>query len=122
FVDQLVDELREDGVRIGSFRPITLWPFPEAALAEAARSARAVLVYEVNVGQMIDDVRLAVAGSAAVRFIGGVSIDNSGMRQGELLTVDAIRARVLAALEETSPNRPLPYRPLPCRRADPRTN
>jgi len=101
FVDHVVDELREDGVRIGSFRPITLWPFPEAALAEAARSARAVLVYEVNVGQMIDDVRLAVAGSAAVRFIGGVSIDNSGMRQGELLTVDAIRARVLAALEET---------------------
>src|SRR5690606_11921581 len=60
FVDYAVDELRAAGHPVGSFRPVTLWPFPAAALAEAARDAREVLVYELNAGQMVDDVRLAV--------------------------------------------------------------
>ena len=50
-------------------------------------------------GQMVDDVRLAVNGAVPVRSIGGVSQDESGMRQGELLGVDTIRARLLAAIE-----------------------
>lgn len=98
FVDHVVEELRSEGVRVGSFRPITLWPFPEAALAAATAGAKGVLVYEVNAGQMVDDVRLSVAGRVPVRFIGGVSIDSSGMRQGDLLTVASIRARVLDAI------------------------
>ena len=98
FVDHVVEELRGDGVRIGSFRPITLWPFPERALADAVSRARGVLVFEVNAGQMLDDVRLAVGGLTPVRFIGGVSIDSSGMRQGELLTVGAIRTGILDAV------------------------
>ena len=68
FVDYVVEELRADGIRIGSFRPITLWPFPEQALAEAAASGKQVLVYEINAGQMIDDVRLSVADRAPVRL------------------------------------------------------
>ena len=51
---QVVEELRDEGRRVGSFRPVTLWPFPETALAEACRAARQVLVFEVNAGQMID--------------------------------------------------------------------
>jgi len=98
FVDHVVEELRDEGVRLGSFRPISLWPFPEEALARCAGHARGVLVYEVNAGQMIDDVRLSVGRDVPVCFIGGVSIDSSGMRQGELLTVDAIRTRTRAAL------------------------
>ena len=100
FVDHVVDELREDGRRVGSFRPVTLWPFPAAALAGAAAGCRRVLVFEVNAGQMIDDVRLAVAGRCPVVPIGGVSIDYSGMRQGDLLQAASIRDRVLAAIEE----------------------
>jgi 2-oxoglutarate ferredoxin oxidoreductase subunit alpha len=100
FVEQVVGELRADGVRIGAFRPITLWPFPEAALAEACRSADRVLVFEVNAGQMIDDVRLAVAGRVPVSPLGRVSIDFSGMRQGEILTVPWIRDRVHQAIKE----------------------
>ncbi len=102
FVDHVVDELREDGLRVGSFRPITLWPFPEDALADIVEGSgcRQVLVYEINAGQMIDDVRLSVGRGTPVRAIGGVSVDDSGMRQGDLLTVEAIRARVLAAFEE----------------------
>ena len=98
FIDYVVEELRAEGLRVGSFRPITLWPFPESALFEAASRARGVLVYEVNAGQMIDDVRLALRGQVPASFIGGVSIDASGMRQGDLLTVAAIRSRVLDAI------------------------
>ena len=100
FVDYVVEELRAEGVRIGSFRPISLWPFPEAALAEAAASARRVLVYELNAGQMLDDVRLSVADRSKIRFVGGVSIDYSGMRQGDLLEVSAIRAAVRRVIDE----------------------
>ena len=48
---------RERGLRVGFVRPITLWPFPTAAVAEAAARARAVAVFELNAGQMIEDVR-----------------------------------------------------------------
>jgi 2-oxoglutarate ferredoxin oxidoreductase subunit alpha len=100
FVDQVVEELRADGVRIGAFRPISLWPFPEAALSEACAAASRVLVFEVNAGQMIDDVRLSVAGRVPVAPVGRVSIDSSGMRQGEILTVPWIRDRIRQAIGE----------------------
>ena len=83
FVEQVVEELRADGVRIGAFRPITLWPFPEAALAEACRSARRVLVFEVNAGQMIDDVRLAIAGRAPVSSLGGSASTSAACARGD---------------------------------------
>ncbi len=102
FVEQVVDELRSDGVRVGAFRPISLWPFPEKALAEACASASRVLVFEVNAGQMIDDVRLAIAGRAPVTPLGRVSIDFSGMRQGEILTVPWIRDRVRQVIREVA--------------------
>jgi 2-oxoglutarate/2-oxoacid ferredoxin oxidoreductase subunit alpha len=104
FVDYVVDELRADGHRIGTFRPVTLWPFPSEALGEIARgdTCKLVLVHELNAGQMIDDVRLAVEGAKPVRAIGGVSQDESGMRQGDLLLVDVIRTRILTALHEAA--------------------
>jgi 2-oxoglutarate ferredoxin oxidoreductase subunit alpha len=104
FVDYVVDELRADGHRIGTFRPVTLWPYPSDALGAVARSeaCKLVLVHELNAGQMIDDVRLAVEGATPVRAIGGVSQDESGMRQGDLLQVDVIRERILTALEEAA--------------------
>jgi 2-oxoglutarate ferredoxin oxidoreductase subunit alpha len=100
FVDYVVDELRADGHRIGTFRPVTLWPFPSDALGSVVRgdACRLVLVHELNAGQMIDDVRLAVEGARPVRAIGGVSQDESGMRQGDLLQVDEIRTRILDAM------------------------
>ena len=104
-VDYVVDELREEGHAIGTFRPVTLWPFPSDALAALARSDRCrdVLVYELNAGQMVDDVRIAVNGAVPVYSVGGVSQDESGMRQGELLGVETIRARLLAAIGNGTP-------------------
>ncbi len=62
--------LRGEGVRVGILRPITLWPFPEKAFANRAKSAKAFLCVEMSMGQMIDDVRLAVNGEKPVYFYG----------------------------------------------------
>jgi len=90
---------RERGLRVGFVRPITLWPFPTAAVAEAAARARAVAVFELNAGQMIEDVELAVRGRVPVHAIGGVSHDHSGFGVGPMLDVEY----VLRRLEEVHP-------------------
>ena len=51
---------RAQGVKVGMIRPITLWPFPTAVLAEAAKQCKAFISVEMNMGQMIEDVRLAI--------------------------------------------------------------
>lgn len=65
-----VNQLRAQGMKVGLLRPITLWPFPEQALADLASQVRGLLVVEMNAGQMVHDVRAAVAGQAPVRFHG----------------------------------------------------
>lgn len=65
-----VREARAYGVRAGLIRPITLWPFPYAPIEQAAARVKAVLVVEMNAGQMVDDVRMAVCGQAPVHFHG----------------------------------------------------
>ena len=100
FVEYVVEELRAEGVKVGSFRPITLWPFPEAALEAAAERCKKVLVYEMNAGQCIEDVRLSIPDRKKIQSIGGVSVDYSGMRQGPLLDVSPLRERILAAVEQ----------------------
>ena len=99
FARPVVRRLREEGVRIGLFRPITLWPFPESALAGAARQARQVAVLEQNAGQMIDDVKIAVAGAAPVVAVGGISSDNAGFGIGPLYDTREIRTRLETRLD-----------------------
>jgi 2-oxoglutarate ferredoxin oxidoreductase subunit alpha len=99
FARYVVDELREQGHRIGLFRPITLWPFPGPALEAATIGAKRVLVFELNAGQMIDDVRQYVYDRRTVRFIGGVSIHSSGLSFGPLLDADPLHARILAEIQ-----------------------
>lgn len=65
-----VNKAREAGIQVGLVRPITLWPFPEDAVRRAAAQAKTLLVVEMNMGQMVDDVRLAVFGSVPVEFYG----------------------------------------------------
>jgi len=67
-----VDQLRDDGVKVGMLRPITLMPFPTLRLAELAGLDRvkAFSVIELSNGQMVDDVRLAVNGRKPVEFYG----------------------------------------------------
>lgn len=61
---------REEGIKAGLFRPITLWPFPKDALDATCSHAKAYLSVEMNMGQMVDDVRLVVEGRAPVDFYG----------------------------------------------------
>ena len=61
---------REEGLKVGLFRPITLWPFPSKALAEMAKGKKGILVAEINAGQMVQDVRLAVNGALPVEYFG----------------------------------------------------
>jgi 2-oxoglutarate ferredoxin oxidoreductase subunit alpha len=96
FVAHVVEELRADGHAVGWFRPITLWPFPGEALERATRTAKRVLVFELNAGQMIDDVRIHATDRRAVRGIGGVSIAESGLAYGELMDAPVIRERILS--------------------------
>ena len=98
FARYAVTELREAGRRVGFFRPITLWPFPAEALAAATRDSAQVAVFEVNGGQMIDDVRLAVQGRLPVSGIGGISTDTSGFGVGSLLDAAVVRRRIEGAL------------------------
>jgi 2-oxoglutarate ferredoxin oxidoreductase subunit alpha len=94
FVRWVVAELRAEGHRVGYVRPITLWPFPVHAVRAATGRASTVAVFEINAGQMIDDVRLAVLGRAPVHAIGGISHDHSGFGVGPALTVEHILARI----------------------------
>jgi 2-oxoglutarate ferredoxin oxidoreductase subunit alpha len=99
FVRYVVEQLRAEGVPVGYVRPITLFPFPSAAVRSAAEGARVVGVHENSAGQMVDDVRLAVLGAAPVEPIGGLSLDASAFGIGPDITVPEIRARILRLCE-----------------------
>ena len=65
-----IDQLGAEGMKVGLMRPLTLWPFPEKRLRELARQCQRMLVVEMNEGQMVRDVKLAVEGACPVGFYG----------------------------------------------------
>ena len=65
-----MEHAREEGIKVGLFRPITLWPFPGEALKERARQMKGILVVELNSGQMIEDVKLSVECRIPVEHFG----------------------------------------------------
>lgn len=65
-----VSKARAKGLKVGLVRPITLWPFPVDALKRAAKQAKSLLTVEMSMGQMVDDVKLAVECSVPVHFLG----------------------------------------------------
>jgi 2-oxoglutarate ferredoxin oxidoreductase subunit alpha len=83
-----IERARSQGLRVGLLRPITLWPFPSAALSSIASRMRAVVVVELSAGQMVEDVRLAVEGRTPV-FLHGRT---GGMVPTPGEVVDAVRA------------------------------
>ncbi len=84
-----VDIAREQGVKAGLIRPITLFPFPEKRIAELADQTKAFLDVEMNSGQMVEDVRLAVNGKVPVFFKGrmGGMIPSPEEIEAEILRV-----------------------------------
>ena len=68
--EKAIELAREQGLKVGLFRPITVWPFPTKQIAEMARGKKGVLVVEINAGQMVEDVRLAINGEVPVEHFG----------------------------------------------------
>jgi pyruvate/2-oxoacid:ferredoxin oxidoreductase alpha subunit len=89
-----MEELRRDGIRVGLFRPITLWPYPAKALIQAARKVQKVLVVELSNGQMVEDVRLALNGRVPAEFY--------GRGGGNVPSVREIQEQVLARMAVTA--------------------
>jgi 2-oxoglutarate ferredoxin oxidoreductase subunit alpha len=88
-----VNLARSRGIRAGLVRPITLFPFPERVLAETAERVERFLVVEMNLGQMVEDVRLAVNGKAHVSFYGRPG--------GAVLAVEDILTAIRNCMQES---------------------
>ena len=84
--------LREEGMKIGHFRPITLFPFPEQQLRELAGPHRRFMTVELNAGQMVEDVRLAVNGRSKVLFYGRPG--------GAIITPEELYERLKSAVKD----------------------
>jgi len=87
-----VDQARERGLKVGLFRPITLWPFPTRELSVLAEWAETFLTVELSNGQMVEDVRLAVNGKRPVRFFSRVG--------GMVPTTEELLTQIVRASEE----------------------
>ena len=79
-----VNELRKEGIKAGLFRPITLWPFPEKRTAELAEQAKAIVVAEMNLGQMVLEVERVAKGKCVVVHEGRV--DGDPLNPGQIMT------------------------------------
>jgi pyruvate/2-oxoacid:ferredoxin oxidoreductase alpha subunit len=87
-----VDQARAQGIRVGLFRPITLWPFPARELSVLTQWAEQFLTVELSNGQMIEDVRLAVNGERPVRFYSRVG--------GMVPTTEELLRQIIKVTEE----------------------
>ena len=81
-----IDQVRAEGIKAGLVRPQTVWPFPAAPIADGCKLAKKVLVVEMNAGQMVEDVRLAVEGRAEVHLFGALG--------GDVPTVTEVAAEI----------------------------
>ena len=81
----------EKGIKIGIVRPITLWPFPSEAISKAAEGKKGVLVVELNAGQMVEDVRLAIHDRLPVEHFGRMG----GIIPSPEEVVDALEEKII---------------------------
>ncbi|NWG01383.1 MAG: 3-methyl-2-oxobutanoate dehydrogenase subunit VorB [Syntrophaceae bacterium] len=65
-----IKRMREEGQKVGLIRPISLWPFPQKAIKELTKKVKHFFVFEMNMGQMLEDVKLALEGNGEVHFYG----------------------------------------------------
>ena len=91
---EAVDRARADGIKAGLVRPLTLWPFPSAQVAEAAQRVDTIVVAEMNLGQLIGEVERAAGGEADI--VGHLRVD------GEPIT-PTVLGEVLAKLAGVTP-------------------
>jgi 2-oxoglutarate ferredoxin oxidoreductase subunit alpha len=90
-----MEELSEQGKRVAIFRPVTLFPFPFDAVCDAAEKAGSVLVVELSMGQMIDDVRMALGRDAPIHFLfraGGMLVTPDDVIEKVTRILDGVEA------------------------------
>jgi 2-oxoglutarate ferredoxin oxidoreductase subunit alpha len=78
-----VNEMRKEGIKVGLFRPITLWPFPEKRIAALAKQSKAIVVAEMNLGQMVLEVERVAKGACQISFLGRV--DGDPINPGQIM-------------------------------------
>ena len=61
-----IDEARAKGIKVGMFRPITVWPFPETQVYDLSKKFKKIIVSEINLGQMLYEVQRAVKGNSEI--------------------------------------------------------
>ncbi|HPF01222.1 MAG TPA: 3-methyl-2-oxobutanoate dehydrogenase subunit VorB [Bacteroidales bacterium] len=86
-----VDLARAEGIKVGLHRPITLYPFPEAELNRLASKVKGMLAVEMSLGQLVEDVRLAVNGKIKVDHYGRIG----GMIHTPTQVVDALKKQII---------------------------
>jgi 2-oxoglutarate ferredoxin oxidoreductase subunit alpha len=86
-----VELARSEGIKVGMLRPITLFPFPKKVLIKMAEQTKGMLTVEMNAGQMVDDVRLAVNGRVPVEFYGRMG----GMVPSPEDVLNALKSKVI---------------------------
>ena len=69
-VKTVIQKAKKEGINVGLIRPITLYPFPEKIIGDTAEKIKKFLIVEMSLGQLIEDVRLAVNGKAKIKFYG----------------------------------------------------
>jgi len=89
--EKSVELARAEGIKVGLFRPITLWPFPTKEISQLAQGKKGVLVAEINAGQMVQDVRLAVNGAVPVEQFGRLG----GIVPDPEEIVDALKTKLM---------------------------
>jgi len=82
-----VKQARQQGIKVGMIRPITLWPFPTEVIQKHAKSSIKFLTVELCLGQMVEDVKLAVNGATSVDFLGRAG--------GGVITVKAVLDKII---------------------------
>ena len=67
---KVIEMCRAEGIKVGLLRPITLWPFPSTEIARLSRQVKGILSFEINAGQMLEDILLATNGRTPVAHYG----------------------------------------------------
>ena len=89
--ESAVDMLREEGIKVGLYRPVTLWPFPEIGMLARVNQIKGWMSIELSAGQMVEDVKLVINGRAPVSFYGR----QGGMTPEPEEVVAAFKAQLL---------------------------
>ena len=95
---EAADILRDEGLKVGLFRPITLWPFPSEEAARGLKNAKQIVVVEVSAGQLIQDVRLTASDRLPIEFVGYMGGEAPSVKELVALGESCCRSRAARPL------------------------